>query len=260
MKKFLFLQVFSVIFFCCCLTGCGDAVPWTTQIAADLTQKYNDTLDGRDPQIIVQQFFDALCNADFQRAAMYCSGDMKLFMEQCAESKRMQTGNERDFSTNHFVTLAKSRFDKIKFVSEDYDRKNNTVTLTYCRAGYEEILSADKSPKVFELAKSIFPQNVTAKKSEKRLVRENIENNFSIKERSAFSFKVILVKNGDGSYKITEIKSETDKDTEKETEKENPEEFGALPEFSSQKKTQPAAGPREEQGMAGNDSGFENIE
>ena len=53
------LLLFVGLAFCACvlLSGCGDAVPLTTKLAAALTQKYNYSLKERAPEIIVRQFF-----------------------------------------------------------------------------------------------------------------------------------------------------------------------------------------------------------
>ncbi len=285
------LLLFVGLAFCACvlLSGCGDAVPLTTKLAAALTQKYNYSCKGRAPEIIVRQFFDSLSKADFTRAATYCDGDMKLFMEYCIAKQKMLSQEEKGFWDREFRSFSGFRLKKIQWVkSENKPADNHNpefCILTYSRAPYKEFLLAGNRPRAFELAFMLFPAKRTswlermgsgetlafmlfpAKRTspaeEKKSITENVKKDFTVVDVPACTFQVILSKNSSNEFKITNfavVVAEESQETKSDAEKyEYDQEFMNLSDepAAEEKKNTPA--PQEDSGMTGDDFGFGEL-
>lgn len=253
--------------FCACvlLSGCGDAVPLTTKLAAALTQKYNCSLEGRTPEIIVRQFFDSLSKADFTRAATYCDGDMKLFMEYCIAKQNMLSPEEKGFFDREFRSFSGFRLKKIQWVKSENRPEDNPefCILTYSRAPYKEFLLAGNRPRAFELAFMLFPAKLTSPAEEKKSITENVKKDFTVVDVPACTFQVILSKNSSNEFKITNfavVAAEESQETKSDAEKnEYDQEFMNLSDepAAEEKKNTPA--PHEDSGMTGDDFGFGEL-
>ena len=249
------------------IAGCGDSAPLATKMVVSMTQNSNHSVTGRAPEIIVSQFFAAVEKADFQRAVTYCDGDMKLFMEACIASQKMQSPAENGFWDKEFRNFSKIRFDKIEFVSSEtvLDNANTEYRLlTYKRAPYQEVLLGNSRPRVFELAAMLFPPKLTCSDEEKQNVITSVQKDFAVVDNPECIFQVACAKDTNGDFKIVNIslvqtENPEEEKMEEKADDEFNQEFMKLTEETEKEEKKPAPAQQEDQGMAGDDFGFGEL-
>ncbi len=266
MKKIQILLAVSAVLSAILFSGCGDSAPFATKLAVALTQTRNESMQNRAPEIVVKQFFRYLEKADFQKAAAYCDGNMKLFMEYCIANQKMQSPAEKGFWDNEFRSFSGIRLEKITWVeSKIFPAEGGSpevCVLTCKRAGYKEVLLDGSRPRVFELSFMLFPAKVTGTAEEKKDVSENMRKDFTVVDIPECLFQITLTKNSSNEFKIVNFSLLHTEDPEDENgdseSQEYDQEFMNLTD-EPEKKEEKKPAPHEEQGMAGDDFGFGEL-